>query len=122
MMEVANIIQINNEKYSKCAILQTHKSLHDIKSELTSRAEILNVDGSLLIDTLFHSGNSKFRFWSVDVNNGIVNWASLKVVTLDKRCSIRAEIVKELNNNIDFLNHSILSTVQKKLICKGVGI
>lgn len=122
MSNVTNIIELKNSKYNNCVIIQTHRSLQEVKKELDENLSIAVTNGSILIDTLFHAGNTEGRFIEAVINDGGVNWSSLKPVRIDKRDEIRVVVAKEIGKNFDLLNHSTLTSIQKNLISKGVGI
>jgi hypothetical protein len=114
-----NVIQIDQSVYDACIIIQTYQSLHELKPELT---RLNNVHGKVLLDTLFHSGNVNDRFIELDTNNGKLDWSSARTAYIDKQDEIRTIIAKALEKTPEILNNSILSSIQKKLLSRGIGI
>ncbi len=120
-MSEVNIIELSNEfKYSACVVLQTHLSLHEIKPVLEH--QLTELQGKIVLDTLFHSGNVEDRFIEVEIKNGQINWSTVKVASIGKHNEIRSLVARHIKDNLELINSSILSSIQKKLISKGIGI
>lgn len=118
-MSKFNVIQLDKNGYDACIIIQTYESLHELKPELT---HFSNVHGKVLLDTLFHSGNVNDRFIELDSKNGNLDWSSARTAFIDKQDEIRTIIAKTLEKTPEMLNSSILTSIQKKLLSRGIGI
>lgn len=121
-MSKFNVIELNQHKYDACIIIQTHESLHEIKKELNQKVNNINMHGKVLIDTLFHAGNVNDRFIEVLAMNGDLDWSSAHTACIDKQDEIREIVAKSLGDFPEIINNSILTSIQKKLISRGVGI
>lgn len=121
-MNVSKIIELNNAIYKSCIVVQTHQSLHEIKNLLEEDIYADNLDGKILLDTLFHDGNTENRFIEFTANKGVLNWDTIKFVGIERRGEIRKQIARFLSETPEILDQSILTRVQKKMISKGIGI
>ncbi|MES9749039.1 type II toxin-antitoxin system RnlB family antitoxin, partial [Bacillus safensis] len=101
---------------------QAQESLHDLKPELNRNISCENIHGRILFDTLFHSGNEDDRFFEIETENGQPVWGTLKTAVVKKQDNIRKKIAEVLMKNPELLEVSPLTSIQKRLLSKGVGI
>lgn len=121
-MSKFNVIELDRDLYDTCIIVQTHESLHELKNELSPLIDKLHSNKRVLFDTLFHVGNAKDRFIEFEINNGHLDWETAKIANITKQDSIRSLVVNSIKENTDLINNSILSSIQKKMIAKGMAI
>lgn len=121
-MSVAKIIQLHGGQYVACAVVQTYEPFCVVQKKLEKNIIKSKIRGKVLVDTLFHKGNSSDRFLELDVSDDTVNWQSIKVAKIDKRDNLRKVIANNLKNDFELLDNSILTDVQKSLIKHGIGI
>ena len=75
----------------------------------------------ILIDQILHSGNTHERFIAVDLENGKVVKSSMCFIGIPKDSNIR-EISRNLLCDNSLIEFSILSSIQKKMLYKGLAI
>lgn len=121
-MNLTNVIKLFDNEYSLCVIIQTYRSLQEVKTEISKEISFVKIDGKIIFDTLFHVGSSEDRFIEVEANNGILEWSTSKCVYLDRENEIRKKVSETLRDNISILDNSVLTNVQKRLIGKGIVI
>lgn len=121
-MSKFNVIELNEDQYDTCVIVQTHESLYELEKELTSLVNMLHSNKKILFDTLFHTGNSNDRFIEFELSNGEIDWETAQVAHIKKQDSIRSVIANRIKEDSELINSSILSSVQKQMILKGIGI
>lgn len=121
-MNLTNVIKLFDNEYSLCVIIQTYRSLQEVKTEINKEISFVKIDGKIIFDTLFHVGSSEDRFIEVEANNGILEWSTSKCVYLDRENEIRKKVSETLRDNISILDNSVLTNVQKRLIGKGLVI
>lgn len=108
--------------YSACVLFQTHDSPFSLIEELKNELQSKNIYGRILFDTLFHSGNSKDRFIEVYFDGNEIDTITAHVVKIEKGNGIRKVIAEILKDNYELLEDSILNSVQKKLLSKGISL
>lgn len=121
-MSKFNVIELEKSAYDTCVIVQTHESLYELKNELTPLITMLHSNNKILFDTLFHSGNSTDRFIEFEINDGEIDWETAQVARITKQDSLRSIIANRIKGDVELINNSILSSIQKKMIAKGMGI
>lgn len=114
------IIDIFDEKYSCC--LMVLGSFHDLKVKIDNVVKTKEVDGEILLDTLFHSGNGDDRFYTIQADQGKLNWDTLELQNISKRSEVRKKISKVLAADKHLVLNSTLTNVQKKMVLAGIGI
>jgi hypothetical protein len=77
--------------------------------------------GHVLIDQILHAGNSDERFISLDIVGGKVNRDSISFYPIPKGNYIR-DISRKLLCKHNLIEFSILSSIQKRMLKKGISI
>lgn len=78
-------------------------------------------NGRILIDQILHSGNTDERFISLDVEGGKVNQSSIAFYQVPKGNNIR-DVSRKILCDYNLIEFSILSSIQKKMLEKGISI
>ncbi|WP_291560738.1 MULTISPECIES: type II toxin-antitoxin system RnlB family antitoxin [unclassified Clostridium] len=92
--------------------------LNNIENDL----RIKKIKGRILIDCLLYTGNSKDRFIEAYFNGTKFEDDSIKIVEVERGNKFRKITSDFLREEVEILDYSILTTVQKKLILKGLNI
>lgn len=77
-----------------------------------------DINGKILVDQLLHSGNTEKRFFCIDMSSNENHYYSLHISKDSQYRKIACEYLK----NKDFVEHSILTSIQKRMINKGIAI
>ncbi len=75
----------------------------------------------ILIDQILHCGNTDERFIALELIDGKLVESSICFVNIDK-CSKIREISSRLLCDNNLVESSILSTIQKRMLGKGIAI
>lgn len=105
----------NNNTYKALIIGISSDSPHCYWAELENDLKEANICGKILLDCLFHSGNSSDRFIEVEFSK-ILNKSSSKKVILGKNDYFRKLSNKIITGNPLIIKNSILNDYQKKLL------
>ncbi|MCI3197705.1 hypothetical protein GXP75_18945 [Bacillus sp. HU-1818] len=116
------VMKLKRENYSHCVLIQSQESLHSMKVDLERFIARENIEGRVLLDTLFHAGNTYDRFYEIEIKHEKVNWSMLKVVSVEKQSEIRKKVGRFLMNNPQLVESSTLTNIQKRLLSAGIGI
>ena len=93
--------------------------IKDIEKDMK---DIVNYNVEVVFDFLLSSGNSKERFGKINYNSNGFDMRSFEFINVPKKNKLReisANYYKDKNENLD---NSILTTIQKKMIKKGIVI
>ena len=108
--------------YTVIVVTKTSDSPFDF---LTSISEVLasqNVNGLVLIDELLHSGNGEERFIEAKFEDGSFDMTSFRFVNIPKNSRYRAVACDWLREDLERLEYSDLTSIQRKMIIKGLVI
>jgi hypothetical protein len=78
--------------------------------------------GTILIDTMFSTGNNSNRFISAVVKDGKTDTTSIEIVTIQRQHPVRVFSNERIRQDKDGLGVSVLTSIQKKLLLKGISI
>lgn len=116
-----NIINTIDGKYSALVIVLNSDSpleyIKDIENSLITN----RIYGKILIDQILHVGNSEDRFLELTLDSDGIDQNSLRVVRINKGSQYRKLSGDNLRGT-DILEFSILSSIQKRMINKGISI
>ena len=122
-MNKYSIIKINNKDYKAIIFSNTYESqlfyLEDITKELKNQ-KINNC--KILFDNILTVGNTSERYTEAIFDGEEFINSSFKYVKIDKKSDIRKVSTDYMRSNISILNNSILTSLQIKMIKKGVVI
>lgn len=120
-MKEFNILSLYNNEYSALITMCISESplnyLLDIEEELKEK----KLYGNMIIDQILHSGNNEERFLTFYFDKDVNKQLILKFVSIPKTTNVR-RIACENLMNLDLLNYSILSSIQRRMIEKGIVI
>lgn len=77
-----------------------------------------NIKGKVLIDQLLHSGNTSERYISINFQD---NQLKVSYVNVPKHSEYR-NLSRDILCNNNLIEYSILTSVQKKMLLKGIAI
>lgn len=122
-MKEYNILKINNQDYKVIIFSNSYETplsyLEDISSELKNQS-VPNC--KVIFDMLLCRGNTTERYTEAIFNGKEFIKSSFKYVKIDKKNEIRKIAIDFINSNISILNNSILTSLQIKMISKGIII
>lgn len=122
-MNERSIIKINNKDYKAIIFSNTYESqlfyLEDITKELKNQ-KINNC--KILFDKILIVGNTSERYTEAIFDGEKFIDSSFKYVKIDKKSNIRKISTDYMRSNISILNNSILTSLQIKMIKKGIVI
>lgn len=75
----------------------------------------------IIIDQILHIGNNSERFIYLEVNRGKVSKSSIKFIQIPKNDNIR-ELSRDVLLSYNLIDFSILTTIQKNMLNKGIAI
>ncbi|KTF59861.1 MULTISPECIES: type II toxin-antitoxin system RnlB family antitoxin [Bacillus amyloliquefaciens group] len=119
-MDSVMVIEVPDNIYSVC--LEVFGSIHELKTEIDNIVSRKSIDGLILLDTLFHSGNGDDRFYIIQTDRGKVLWDTLKLRRVKKSDCVRKKIAKVFAAHRDLVLNSTLTSVQKRMLSVGIGI
>ena len=116
------ILQPFSPLYDAIIINKTSNSTFDILKTISNTLAKQGIKGSILIDNLLHSGNTKERFIEARFENQSFDMNSFKFANISKKSPLRKIICDWLKENPENLESSILTTTQQKMILHGLVI
>ena len=112
----------NNETqyivFSTSYISPTH-TLKEIEEELSTQ---INEEKEIIFDLLLSNGNNSNRYGKAIYDGRKFKFRSFEVINIPKKSKLRKFSAQYYQEHIEFVNNSILSSVQKKLIINGICI
>lgn len=122
-MNKYSIIKINNKDYKAIIFSNTYESqlfyLEDITKELKNQ-KINNC--KILFDNILTVGNTSERYTEAIFDGEEFINSSFKYIKIDKKNDIRKISTDYIRSNISILDNSILTSLQIKMIKKGITI
>lgn len=76
----------------------------------------------VVFDLLLNMGNNKERYAEAYFDGNEFNKSSFRYITVDKKSEIRKFSCSYFMKNPDLLDNSILNSIQKKMLIKGITI
>ncbi len=119
-MKTYKILQLNNdEQYACLIVICTADSPYNYLDVISKEIEKDKLTGKVLIDELLHVGNNSKRFLEFEiVDSGLSNERFVNV----SKDSFYREKTCEFYRKSNLLDGSILSSIQKRMISKGIVI
>lgn len=114
-MKDYDVIELNSsEEFCFLVIICRSESLYaylpQIKNDLRGK------EGKIIVDQILHVGNTEKRFLSIDIEQN-----KQTVVPVPKSSNVR-KISCEYLRKSELVDYSILSSIQKRMIKKGIAI
>ncbi|MCH4866769.1 MULTISPECIES: type II toxin-antitoxin system RnlB family antitoxin [Bacillus] len=119
-MDDVMVVEVSDNIYSVC--LEVFGSIHELRAEIDNTVRSKSIDGLILLDTLFHSGNGDDRFYSIQADQGEVLWSTFNIRVVKKSDGVRKKIAKVFATHRDLIVNSTLTSVQKRMLGAGIGI
>lgn len=117
-----NYIIISLEDKSECTnlvIICDANSPYEYMNLIYNELKEMKVNGKILIDQILHVGNTEKRFISFNYTGSDTEKLSYEYVSKDSICrKISCKFLKDEN----LIDSSILSSIQKRMIKKGISI
>lgn len=121
-MKMYAVIKLENSEYNSLVIMCNANSPIDYLSSIYTELIEQKAEGKILIDEILHVGNTEKRFISFEFNiDQKQENIELKFVKVKKDNILRKISCEYLRKN-DLLEYSILSSIQKRIMGKGIAI
>lgn len=121
-MKMYDIIELNNLEYNTLIIICNANSPVDYLPSIYKELKERNIQGKILIDEILHAGNTGKRFIGFEFNNKLsLKDINMNFVNINKSDKLRKISCEYLRKN-DLLEYSILSSIQKRMMRKGIAI
>ncbi|KEH94194.1 type II toxin-antitoxin system RnlB family antitoxin [Clostridium botulinum] len=121
-MKQYNIIKLDQDsEYTNLIIIRDANSPFDYISMIKNDLIELRPQGKILIDQILHVGNTNKRFISLKYNLNESENIKMEFVNISKDNLCRKISCRYLKEN-DLIEYSILSSIQKRMINKGIVI
>lgn len=119
-MKAYNILKLNsNSEYDFLVVICTADSPYDYLDKISNELMKFNYSGKVLIDQILHTGNTQKRFMIFDFQEGkLVNGEYISI----KKDSTYRKTACEYFKKSNFLEGSILTSIQRRMIQKGITI
>ena len=122
-MKKYNILKINNENYKIIIFSNSYETpflyLENIIEELKEQ----NLSAcKVIFDMLLCRGNTTERYTEAIFNGEQFVDSSFKYVKIDKKSELRKIALNIIESNSLVLDNSVLTSLQKKMINKGIAI
>lgn len=122
-MNEYNILKINNEDYKVIIFSNSYETpllyLEDISNEL--KAQNLS-NCKVVFDMLLCRGNTTERYTEAIFDGEQFVNSSFKYIKVDKKNELRKIALDFFKSDISMLENSILTSLQRKMINKGIAI
>lgn len=120
-MKCYNIEAIETDKY---IVFSTNyvsplDFIKDIEIELS---KLVDYKVEVIFDLLLCSGNSSKRFAKMNYDGEHLDRKSFEFINIDKKDNLRRVSANHYKYKGEFVEQSILSSIQKKLIINGIAI
>lgn len=113
------IVPLENEQtYAYLIIMCTSHSPYDYISDISKSLDS-EKSGTILIDQILHVGNTEKRFMAFQFNGNEIE--SGDFVSIKKDSKIR-KLTCDFLNNSGLVNSSTLTSIQSRMIKKGIAI
>lgn len=121
-MKMYDVIKLEDSEYNSLVIMCNANSPIDYLSSIYTELKEKNAHGKIIIDEILHVGNTNKRFISFELDSN----ASLDDIKIDFVDIRKDNIVRKISCDYlrinDLVEYSILSSIQKRMIGKGIAI
>lgn len=108
------LVNLMNEEYQKFLICLTYESILNYLNDIQNEIVIKESAGTLLIDQLLVTGNSKNRFISCVYSNGKINLSS--AMNVRPKANIKHITISYLRENPELVENSILPEYYRNIL------
>lgn len=115
------VIEKFDGNYSYIIVNLSYMGIHFDMLELDIYDK-LNGKGKILVDNFLHSGNNSDRFIEFEFDNGSMLRNTFKFIPIKKDSAIRRKCSSLLLRYPEAIENSILNSVQKDMLLKGLSI
>jgi len=120
-MNCYKILYLEQDKYKAMIIMYSIDSPFDYIDEISLSLTSNKINGPVIFDQIFHSGNNDERFIEAEFKQGEFIKSSFKFKTFFKNSEYR-KMSREYLAGSGLLEDSILSSQEKKLMNKKITI
>lgn len=119
---------INHEIYDYIVFSQDYMGcgeyLNEIAEDIVSMDEVKTHGKvvNVLIDNILHNGNESNRYFTFSITNNEIKKDSFNVVYVPKLDELRRISAEYYKDKEQLINSSVLVSVQKKMLLKGLPI
>ena len=117
------IISIDNDEYD--VIIFSEEQRHPLSNLEEIEKELMKLNlknNKVLFDIILCRGNTSDRFIEFKIDSNMLVKSSMSILKIGKKNNIRKLSTNILNSNKEMLENSILTSIQKKMILKGIAI
>ncbi|WP_195953143.1 type II toxin-antitoxin system RnlB family antitoxin [Clostridium saudiense] len=117
------IISIDNDEYD--VIIFSEEQRHPLSNLEEIEKELMKLNlknNKVLFDMILCRGNTSDRFIEFKIDSNMLVKSSMSILKIGKKNNIRKLSTNILNSNKEMLENSILTSIQKKMILKGIAI
>lgn len=127
MNEIFQIVKSQDPKYDYVVYLTDGEDifqyLSEIENEITNLKNNCQRNDRVLFDLLLYSSNTSKRFLYGEIINNHFDDSLFEFIFISKKDTIRKNSLNFFIKNKKFIENSgILSSIQKKIILKGIPI
>ncbi|MCY6355181.1 type II toxin-antitoxin system RnlB family antitoxin [Clostridium sp. ZS2-4] len=117
------IIEINHNQYEFIIFSESYETPLLYLDEICDELKNYNVHKcKVIFDMLLNMGNTSERYAEVIFDGGKFINATFQYIKIDRRDKLRKKAIEILKEKPYILEDSILNSVQKKMINKGIVI
>lgn len=117
------IVSINNSEYDVIIYSKSRISPFENIKEIENDLKEMNFSiNRVLFDMILCRGNNSDRFIKCDFDGNSLLKNTMEVIILNKKDTLRKISVNYLLNEKEEVENSILTSIQKKMILKGISI
>lgn len=123
-MKIYKIIKLeNNNEYKFAIVSASYETPFSCLNEISNELSMYNPSKyKILFDLLLNMGNSSDRFIEAFFDGKELSKTSFKTISLNKRSELRKITTNYFKENLYMLDNSVLSSIQKKMLGKGLVI
>lgn len=122
-MKNYEIIKIEHSEYECIIFSESYETPFSYLEKICDELKSYNIfNGKVIFDMLLNMGNTSERFAEIIFNGECFVDSTFKYIKIDKKNQLRKISADFLRVNSNILECSILNSVQKKMINKGIAI
>ena len=117
------IVSIDSDEYD--VIIFSEEQRHPLSNLEEIELELMKLNlknNKVLFDMILCRGNTSDRFIEFKIDGNKLIKSSMSILEIGKKHNIRKLSANILNDNKEMLENSILTSIQKKMILKGIAI